>query len=115
MRTPPLLADFIHARACKSIYAKLLTLPMMSLDLSADNPAWTVITAEEQIRRARDGHASLHERYGVEDPIAPKTHAKELDRMFTPQEPDPVREAMVQVLREVVRISMETVWPKEDS
>lgn len=28
MRTSPLLADFIHARGCKPICAKLLTLPM---------------------------------------------------------------------------------------
>ena len=27
MKTPPLLADFIHARGCKLICAKLLTLP----------------------------------------------------------------------------------------
>ena len=27
MRTPPLLADFIHSRACKPICAKSLTLP----------------------------------------------------------------------------------------
>ena len=28
MRTSPLLADFIHARGCKPICAKLLTLPI---------------------------------------------------------------------------------------
>ena len=28
MRTSPLLADFIHARGCKPICAKLLTLPL---------------------------------------------------------------------------------------
>ena len=30
MRTSPLLADFIHARGCKPICAKLLTLPKLS-------------------------------------------------------------------------------------
>ena len=28
MRTPPLLADFIHHRVCKPICEKLLTLPI---------------------------------------------------------------------------------------
>ena len=28
MRTPPLLADFIHARDCKPFCEKLLTLPI---------------------------------------------------------------------------------------
>ena len=32
---------------------------MLYLDLSADAPAWTMITAEEQVRKARGGHASL--------------------------------------------------------
>ena len=91
-----------------------LFMDMMSLDLSADNPDWAVITAGEQIRRARGGHASLHDRYGVEDPVDPKAHAEELDRMFAPREPDPIREKLVQVFREVAKISMETVWPKED-
>lgn len=31
MRTSPLLADFIHARGCKPICAKLLTLPKIDL------------------------------------------------------------------------------------
>ena len=32
MRTSPLLADFIHARGCKPICAKLLTLPIAVMD-----------------------------------------------------------------------------------
>ena len=32
MRTPPLLADFIHHRVCKPICEKLLTLPEAELD-----------------------------------------------------------------------------------
>ena len=32
MRTPPLLADFIHARACKPFCEKSLTLPCVVLD-----------------------------------------------------------------------------------
>ena len=86
----------------------------MRLDLSADNPEWTVITAEEQIRKARGGHASLHDRYGVEDPVDPKAHAKELEEIFAPHELGPEEKALAQMLREAARISIETVWPKED-
>ena len=32
MRTPPLLADFIHHRVCKPICEKLLTLPDGTLE-----------------------------------------------------------------------------------
>ena len=32
MRTPPLLADIIHARVCKPICAKFLTLPKEMVD-----------------------------------------------------------------------------------
>ena len=32
MRTPPLLADFIHARPCKPFCEKLLTLPKFLFD-----------------------------------------------------------------------------------
>ena len=88
---------------------------MLYLDLSADNPAWTMITAEEQIRKARGGHASLHDRYGVEDPVDPKAHAKELEEMFSPHEPDPQVELMKRLIAEAARISMQTVWPKENS
>ena len=87
---------------------------MLYLDLSADNPAWTMITAEEQIRKARGGHASLHDRYGVEDPVDPKAHAKELEEIFAPHELGPEEKALAQMLREAARISIETVWPKED-
>ena len=34
MRTSPLLADFIHARGCKPICAKLLTLPSSEMPVS---------------------------------------------------------------------------------
>lgn len=87
---------------------------MLYLDLSADNPAWTMITAEEQIRKARGGHASLHDRYGAKDPVDPKAHAKELEEMFAPREPDPQVELMKRLIAEAARISMETVWPEED-
>ena len=87
---------------------------MMHLDLSADNPEWTVITAGEQIRKARGGHASLHDRYGVENPVDPKAHAKELEEMFAPHELSPEEKVLAQMLREAVRISMETVWPEGD-
>ena len=86
----------------------------MRLDLSADNSEWTVITAEEQIRKARGGHASLHDRYGVENPVDPKAHAKELEEMFAPHELSPEEKVLAQMLREAVRISMETVWPEGD-
>ena len=88
---------------------------MLYLDLSADDPAWTMITAEEQIRKARGGHASLHDRYGVKDPVDPKAHAKELEAMFSPCEPDPQVELMKRLIAEAARISMQTVWPKENS
>ena len=88
---------------------------MLYLDLSADAPSWTMITAEEQIRKARGGHASLHDRYGVEDPVDPKVHAKELEAMFSPCEPDPQVELMKRLIAETAKISMETVWPEENS
>ena len=88
---------------------------MLYLDLSADAPAWTMITAEEQTRKARGGHASLHDRYGVKDPVDPKAHAKELEAMFSPCEPDPQVELMKRLIAEAARISMQTVWPKENS
>ena len=87
----------------------------MRLDLSAGNLEWTVITAGEQIRKARGGHASLHDRYGVENPVDPKAHAKELEEMFAPREPDPQVELMKRLIAEAARISMETVWPEENS
>ena len=87
---------------------------VLSLELAADAPAWTMITAEEQIRKARGGHASLHDRYGVEDPVDPKAHAKELEEIFAPHELGPEEKALAQMLREAARISIETVWPKED-
>ena len=82
---------------------------MLYLDLSADDPA------EEQIRKARGGHASLHDRYGVENPVDPKAHAKELEEMFAPREPDPQVELMKRLIAEAAMISMETVWPENDS
>ena len=84
----------------------------MRLDLSADNSEWTVITAEEQIRKARGGHTSLHDRYGVENPVDPKVHAKELEEMLVPHEPDPQMELMKRLIAEAARSSMETIWPK---
>lgn len=74
-----------------------------------------MITAEEQIRKARGGHASLHDRYGVENPVDPKAHAKELEEMFAPREPDPQVELMKRLIAEAAMISMETVWPENDS
>ena len=70
-----------------------------------------MITAEEQIRKARGGHASLHDRYGVENPVDPK----ELEEMFAPREPDPQVELMKRLIAEAAMISMETVWPENDS
>ena len=87
----------------------------MRLDLSAGNLEWTVITAGEQIRKARGGHASLHDRYGVENPVDPKAHAKELEEMFAPHEPDPQVELMKRLIAEAARSSMETIWLEEDS
>ena len=41
MRTSPLLADFIHARGCKPICAKLLTLPaVVAMILSIATYFW---------------------------------------------------------------------------
>ena len=73
-----------------------------------------MITAEEQIRKARGGHASLHDRYGVENPVDPKAHAKELEEMFAPRESDPQVELMKRLIAEAAKISMETIWPKKN-
>ena len=86
----------------------------MYLDLSAENPEWAVVTAEEQIRRARGGHASLHGRYGAEDPVDPKAHTDELNEMFAPREPEPEADALAQMLREAAGISITGKLPEED-
>ena len=44
MGKSPLLADFIHTRACKPICAKLLTLPGLSLDI--DFPEYSFLVSE---------------------------------------------------------------------
>ena len=36
MRTPPLLADFTHPRACKPICEKSLTLPLLAAKANVD-------------------------------------------------------------------------------
>ena len=40
MRTPPLLADFIHARPCKPFCEKLLTLPSLDSFIAGFELAW---------------------------------------------------------------------------
>ena len=73
-----------------------------------------MVTAEEQIRRARGGHASLHGRYGAEDPVDPKAHTDELNEMFAPREPEPEADALAQMLREAAGISITGKLPEED-
>ena len=46
------------------------------------------------------------------DPVDPKAHAKELEEMFAPREPDPQVELMKRLIAEAAKISMETVWPE---
>ena len=50
MRTLPLLADFIHSRACKPICAKLLTLPDQALEIQK---------YEEKIHHLADQNISI--------------------------------------------------------
>ena len=61
MRTPPLLADFIHSRACKPICAKSLTLPnstagtpiFLSVACSVVNALTTYFNQAKTSRKAK--------------------------------------------------------------
>ena len=53
MRTSPLLADFIHARGCKPICAKLLTLPAKLLTLP-EAKEWRRLSAAGTQKKGHD-------------------------------------------------------------
>lgn len=74
-----------------------------------------MITAEEQIRKARGGHASLHDRYGVENPVDPKAHAKSWRKCLPLASLIHRWSSMKRLIAEAAMISMETVWPENDS
>ena len=48
MRTPPLLADFIHHRVCKPICEKLLTLPL-KLKADEEYDVYEIVPDKERI------------------------------------------------------------------
>ena len=86
----------------------------------------------ENLMRAFAGESQARNRYTIAAGIAHKSgleviqglflftadqekaHAKELEAMFSPRELDPQVELMKRLIAEAARISMETVWPKED-
>ena len=61
MRTSPLLADFIHARGCKPICAKLLTLPAM---------VWEYLRAVRDSRvKEREKLVKLQKMWALRKPV----------------------------------------------
>lgn len=79
---------------------------MLHLDLSADAPAWTMISAEEQIRRARGGYASLRDWCDKEASAEYKTHAEVMDNIFAPKEMTPDEQTAANFLREAIQLTM---------
>ena len=77
---------------------------MFSLNPETDT-GWTLITTEEQLLSARGGHTSLHQRYGVDDPIKPNKRADELTEMHM-AEKDPDAEALSGFIHDAMRYSM---------
>ena len=107
---------------------KTLWRKMISSNLNADakqafpdmlslNPGtgtgWTLITTEEQLLSARGGHTSLHQRYGVDDPIKPNKRADELTEMHM-AEKDPDTKDLSGFIRDAMRYSMTGKFEEED-
>ena len=79
---------------------------MLHLDLSAEDPNWIMITAEEQIRRARGGHTSLRDRCDKGSAADYQAHAEVLDDIFAPKEMSPDEQAVAKFLHEAIELTM---------
>ena len=79
---------------------------MLHLDLLAENPKWIMITAEDQIRRARGGHTSLRDWCDQDSSADYKTQAEVMDNIFTPKGMGPDERAMANFLREAIQLTM---------
>ena len=79
---------------------------MLHLDLSAEDPQWIMITAEEQIRRARGGYTSLRDWCDQDSSADYQTHAEVMDNLFTPKGMSPDEQAVVNFLREAIQLTM---------
>lgn len=86
-------------------------------DMLSLNPGtgtgWTLITTEEQLLSARGGHTSLHQRYGVDDPIKTNKRADELTEMHM-AEPDEDTKLFSAIIRDAMRYSMTGKFEEED-
>ena len=79
---------------------------MLHLDLSAEHPEWIMITADEQIRRARGGHTSLRNRCDKGSADDYKTHAEVMDNIFASKEMRPDEQAVANFLHEAIQLTM---------
>lgn len=79
---------------------------MLHLDLSAEDPKWIMVTAEEQIRRARGGHTSLREWCDPDSSADYQAHAEVLDDLFAPKELGADEQAVANFLREAIQLTM---------
>ncbi len=79
---------------------------MLHLDLSAEDPKWIMITAEEQIRRARGGHTSLREWCDQDFSADYQAHAEVMDDIFTPKGMGPDEQAVANFLHEAIQLTM---------
>ena len=79
---------------------------MLHLDLSAEDPKWIMITADEQIRRARGGHTSLRNRCDKGSADDYKTHAEVMDNIFASKEMRPDEQAVANFLHEAIQLTM---------
>lgn len=86
---------------------------MSFLDLSEDDPEWSIITREQQILTARCGLESLHDRYGTDARVEPITNSYLLDAMH-PKENDEVTESLSRFIRDAAMISLSGEWTEKD-
>ena len=79
---------------------------ILHLDLSAEDPKWIMVTAEEQIRRARGGHTSLRDWCDPDSSADYKTHAEIMDDLFAPKGMGPDEQAVAKFLHEAIQLTM---------
>ena len=85
---------------------------MISINLDTDTE-WTLITSEEQMLSARGVHTSLHQRFGIDDPVTTSKRADELTEARM-AEPDPGLEVISRFIQDAMRYSMTGEFEKKD-